>query len=469
MTPNPKNPMSKGPVINRRSFLAGSAALAMVPAHARAEVAPRLVARPGMARLLPDDYPETPVWGYEGGVPGPELRLKQGGRLVRQLVNELPQATSVHWHGVRVPNAMDGVPGMTQQAVAPGDTFTYDFTPPDAGTFWYHSHNQSTEQIARGLYGVLIVDEADPLDVDHDISVVLDDWRLSETGAITDDFDRMHDWTHAGRIGNFPTAALSPQLSQLRQHDRLRLRLVNTAVDRIMVVGLHGMTGAIVALDGMPLKTPEQTDHVILGPAQRADFITDVTAEVGEQVILALHEGEDATVLSHFDVVAGGASVARGAIDPLPANPLAPLTSAEGAKQARLIMEGGAMGRLRQGIWKGDVLSIRDLVAEGQVWTFNGVAGLPEVPLIEVSAGEIVEIPMQNDTAFPHAMHLHGHHFQERLADGTFGPLRDTLLLGRGETRSIVFRADNPGDWLLHCHMLSHQKAGMKTWIRVVS
>jgi FtsP/CotA-like multicopper oxidase with cupredoxin domain len=125
------------------------------------------------------------------------------------------------------------------------------------------------------------------------------------------------------------------------------------------------------------------------------------------------------------------------------------------------------MGGLREGIWKGERLSIQELVQNGQVWTFNGVAGLPEAPLVVAAKGELIRIPIQNETAFPHAMHLHGHHFQEALPDGSFGPLRDTLMVARGETRRIVFRADNPGDWLLHCHMLSHQAAGMKTWLWV--
>lgn len=469
MSPLLKKRMGAGPAIDRRMFLAGAAASAMMPGLVAAKDIPSLTARPGRVSLLPADYPETAIWGFEGGVPGPELRLKQGESLVQRLVNDLPQATSVHWHGVRVPNAMDGVPGMTQDAVPPGGEFTYEFTPPDAGTFWYHAHNHSTEQVARGLYGILIVDEVAPPDVDHDISVVLDDWRLNEAGAITEDFDQMHDWTHAGRIGNFVKATMRPQVVKLRRNDRLRLRLVNVAVDRIMQIGLHGMVGAIVALDGMPLEVPEHTDHLVLGPAQRADFIVDVTAEVGEQAILAIHEQDEAFVLSHFDVVSGGTTVARGPVQPLPANPLLPLTTAEAAKVAPLRMEGGAMGGLKQGIWKGQVLSIRELVAQGQVWTFNGQAGVSETPLIEAPAGEIVEVELQNDTAFPHAMHLHGHHFQERLADGRLGPLRDTILMDRAESRSIVFRADNPGDWLLHCHMLSHQKAGMKTWIKVTA
>lgn len=458
------------PCIKRRQFLAGVAAIAALPTGVSAAgAAPVLEARAGRVQLVPGDYPETEIWGYDGRVPGPEIRLRQGDALTRRLLNSLPQPTSVHWHGLRIPNAMDGVPGMTQEAVQPGADFTYAFTPPDAGTYWYHSHNQSTEQVARGLYGLLIVDEEEPPEVDHDISVIVDDWRLTDNATIADDFGAMHDWTHAGRLGNFVHARLSPSISQVKRHQRLRLRLVNVSVDRVMVIGLHGMTGAIVAHDGMPLATPETADHVTLGPAQRADFIADVTAEEGESAIFAIHERDGAFILADLKIMGSAGSKRRGNVAALPPNPLTQLATADGAREVPLLMEGGAMGGLREGIFNGERMSISALVEQGQVWTFNSVAGLPETPLIEVGLGEVIRIPMRNDTAFPHAMHLHGHHFQEVLADGALGPLRDTTLLDRGETREIVFRADNPGDWLLHCHMLSHQAAGMKTWLRVTA
>ncbi|MCK0141965.1 multicopper oxidase family protein [Aliiroseovarius sp. F20344] len=456
--------------VNRRQFLAGATALSTLPYTATATPAtPDLTARLGKVQLAPVEYPETEIWGYDGGVPGPEIRLRQGESLTRRLVNELPQPTSIHWHGLRIPNAMDGVPGMTQDAVAPGENYTYEFSPPDAGTYWYHSHNQSTEQVARGLYGLLIVDEVDPPDVDHDISVVIDDWRLTEHAAISDDFGAMHDWTHAGRMGNFVHSHLTPSLNQVKRNDRLRVRLVNVSTDRVMMIGLHGMVGAIVALDGMPLLAPKAADHAILGPAQRADFILDVTADLGDQALIAIHEGDEAFILSDFSVVGTNARVARGAISALPPNPLTPMAKVVDAREVKLHMEGGAMGGLRQGIWKGEEMSVQELVNNGQIWTFNGVAGLPETPLIELSQGEILRIPMRNDTAFPHAMHLHGHHFQEEMADGSLGPLRDTIMMDRGQEQTIVFRAENPGDWLLHCHMLSHQAAGMKTWLRVTA
>lgn len=451
--------------ITRRSFMASATAATLLPAVARAAV-PTLTARPGQIRLLPDDYPETAIWGFDGQVPGPLIRLGQGQTLTRRLVNELPDPTSIHWHGVRVPNAMDGVPGMTQDAVQTGGEFIYRFTPPDAGTFWYHSHNQSTEQVARGMYGVLIVDESEPPDVDHDVTVLLDDWRLTQDGAISDDFGRPHDWTHAGRMGNFVHAVTSPQVSGVKRNARLRLRLINVATDRIIELSLIGLEGKIVALDGMPLLQPETSERLFIGPAQRVDLVVDVTAEEGEDALIATHERDGVFAIAEFAVE--GTDTRRGDIPTLPDNPHHRLTSIKDARTVPLKMEGGAMGGLREGTFKGERLNIQELVQLGQIWTFNGVVGMSDDPLLTANTGETVMIEMINDTAFPHAMHLHGQHFQEVLDDGKLGPLRDTLLMGRAQTRTIAFRADAPGKWLLHCHMLSHASSGMQTWLQVV-
>lgn len=465
-----KKPTSRsiptGSRLGRRQFLLGAATIPVLPKLGFANT-PTLTARPSRLQILPDIYPETDVWGFDGKVPGPEIRLRQGDLLSRQLINNLPEPTSVHWHGVRLPNAMDGVPGITQAVVDPGDSFTYDFTPPDAGTFWYHSHNRSTEQVARGLYGLLIVEEPDAPDVDHDIAVVLDDWRLNEDGAIVENFAQMHDLTHAGRLGNYIHAVLSPNIADLQQNQRLRLRMANVATDRIMTISLRGLAGAVVALDGMPLVAPETVDRLTLGPAQRADLIVDVTAEAGEDALIASHERDGVYAIAEFKVSGQSGRVPRGAVGPLPPNPIQPKTSVGEAREVALRMEGGAMGGLREGIFEGRKMSIRDMVQNGQAWTFNGVAGMTDEPLVNAALGETIRIPIVNDTAFPHAVHLHGHHFQEVQPDGAMGPLRDTILVQPGATQPIVFTADNPGDWLIHCHMLSHQAAGMKTWVRV--
>ena len=176
--------------MRRRTFLSGSAATAMYwrAGPLRAAGAPlTLTAAPLTQQVLPEEYAgHTALIGFNGSVPGPELRAKQGQPFEVRFQNELKAQTAVHWHGIRLENAMDGVPGLTQAPVSPGDGYTYRFTPPDAGTFWYHSHHMSHEQVARGLMGPLIVDEASPPDVDHDIVALLADWRLTEDGQLSE-------------------------------------------------------------------------------------------------------------------------------------------------------------------------------------------------------------------------------------------------------------------------------------------
>lgn len=126
------------------------------------------------------------------------------------------------------------------------------------------------------------------------------------------------------------------------------------------------------------------------------------------------------------------------------------------------------MGGMSGAMLGGRMMGMRDMAAAGKVWAFNGVADMGDAPLIEADLGETIRIAITNDTMWPHAMHLHGHHFRQIAADGKAGPLRDTLLMDRGENAEIAFVADNPGDWLLHCHMLEHSAGGMMTWLRVV-
>ena len=178
-------------MINRRTFVHGSAAATalalaapMSARFARSDTALRLVAEPGSAHLLESGQPKTPIWGYNGVVPGPMLRVRQGKELTAELVNKLPQPTTVHWHGIRIINSMDGVAGLTQPPVQPGDSFTYRFVAPDAGTYWYHPHYRTWEQLARGLHGALIVDEEKPPEVDQDLVLIFDDWRIGTKGKI---------------------------------------------------------------------------------------------------------------------------------------------------------------------------------------------------------------------------------------------------------------------------------------------
>ena len=461
---------------SRREFLhrAGAAALLGqtgawgLPAYAgdRREVV--LHARPGTARLAPADYPETPIWGYDGRVPGPTIRVRQGERVVRRFVNGLPQPSTVHWHGIRIENSMDGVPELTQPLVQPGAEFLYDFAPPDAGTYWYHSHHRTFEQMARGLYGVLVVEEPEPPEVDGEEVLVLDDWRLSDDASIHDSFGSLHDRSHAGRIGNWLTVnGESAWSRETSRHERLRLRLVNAANARIFPLALKRLEGWVTALDGQPLRTPQAAGPLVLAPGQRADLIVDATAGEGEEAFLVFRGREQDFTLASFTIRGQARKIRLPAPPPLAPNPVPALGDLSQARRATLRMDGGAMGRMREAMLGGRMMGMRELAEQGRVWAFNGSAEMPDAPLLTALRGETVRLAMVNDSAWPHAMHLHGHHFRAIASDGAAGPLRDTLLLDRGETAEIAFVADSPGDWLLHCHMPGHSVSGMKTWFRV--
>ena len=204
--------------------------------------------------------------------------------LSARLVNGLEQGTTVHWHGLRLPNAMDGVPGMTQSILS-GPVRSVRLpvcTLRDAGTYWYHPHANSLEQISRGLAGVLVIEEeASRPKWTDDQTLVLDDWRMTETAAIHAGFDNRHDMSHAGRLGNYITVNGMPELTgELQAGSRWRLRLVNTATARVFRLRFDGLRVWIAAMDGMPLPEMQESTEVVIAPAQRVDLLVDVVAGV---------------------------------------------------------------------------------------------------------------------------------------------------------------------------------------------
>ncbi len=425
--------------------------------------------------LLPLQYPETKLWTYNGETPGRLIRLQQGQLAKVELRNGLPQPTSVHWHGLRIPNAMDGVSGLTQEPVKPGDAMTYEFRALDAGTFWYHTHNKSWEQLARGLYGPIVVDENKPIIVDQDLVLVLDDWRLGQDGQIDEaSFGNMHDWAHGGRLGNWITVngKRNPDLP-VKRGERLRLRLINAANAKVFQLGLSELVPFVVAVDGQPVlpRRLRQVDS-LLSPGQRIDLIVDVPVSRNEDMVITTASQKGQMPLAHFKIDRDTVvrqkpldSSIRLAPNDLPQH-LDLVTSAV----AELHMEGGAMGGLRGATLNGERKSMRELVSLGYVWAFNGAVELPNRPLLSVRTGKTAIVRMINDNRWPHAMHLHGHHFKviernsNKIAKADW---RDTELVMPGETLAFAFEGGEPGKWLLHCHMLEHQAAGMKTWIEV--
>lgn len=450
----------------RRGVLSASLASAAL-APLRAGGAPEvLTAALGRQQMLPDPFGPTKIWGFDGVAPGPEIRIAKGGRLRRRVLNRLDEPTSVHWHGIRIENAMDGVAGLTQAPIRPGESFDYDFSVPDAGTFWYHAHSRSFEQVARGLYGPLIVEEDAPLDIDAEHVLMLDDWRIDpETGQIMESFGNFHDRSHAGRLGNFATTNGVYNLAvPARAGARLRLRLVNAATARVMELGLEGMRGWIVALDGMPLVAPRPLEvPVTLGPAQRVDLLADVTVAPGETAHLVAIERGEAFSQVAFETTKSAAQAPRPAPAALEPN-IHAIPDIANAVDLELHMNGGAMGGMAEARMDGQATGLRDLAQAGMFWALNGaVSRMTDPPLAELPLGQSVRMALINDTAFPHAMHLHGMHFYELGQDDRLGALRDTTLVPTGETRRVAFVADNPGDWLLHCHMLAHAVSGMTT------
>lgn len=461
------------------SAAAAAAALAAGPARAGAERTFALGAAPGRVRLVPEPWGETDVWCYGGTVPGPEIRVRQGDRLRVEVRNGLGVPTTVHWHGLRLRNGMDGVPHLTQAPIAPGARFVYEFDAVDAGTFWYHPHLGSSEQVGRGLHGALVVEEPDPPRVDRDLVWVLDDWRLTPQAGIGGDFGGFHDMSHAGRLGNTVTInGRVPDRVAVRPGERVRLRLINVANARIFALDFGALAPRVIALDGQPVAPHAPAGgRVVLGPAMRADVIVDMTGAPGERVSVTdrfpSQEPYRLVELVH------GAEPLRAAAPGWPVrlapNPL-PEPDLAAARRHEVTFAGGMMGAMvmRQmgldgagggppGMTRGD----------GGIWFVNGVAAKGHVldPLLVLERGTSHVIAMTNATAFHHPIHLHGHSFRVISRDGrptAHREWRDTVLMAPRERVEIAFVADNPGDWMFHCHVLEHQASGMSAVIRVV-
>ncbi len=222
----------------------------------------------------------TPVWAYNDTVPGPTIRGRQGTTIEIDLFNQLEEPTSVHWHGLRIDNAMDGVPGVTQDPIAPGAHFIYRLRLDDAGTFWYHPHLNAGEQIERGLKGVLIVDESEKLPWSRDMVWLLDDWRLQKDGRIYPHFNTRPDLMHDGRWGNVTTVN-GKYKSEFRVSpgERIRLRLVNGANARIFSPRIDGLAARVIAVDGRPVSTFFQFKTFTLSPGNRIDLDITIPAD----------------------------------------------------------------------------------------------------------------------------------------------------------------------------------------------
>lgn len=447
------------------SIAAGAAAIALAPAAAAAPRPRALRLSAARQSLVGAANPATDVWAYGGSVPGPELRFRQGERLRIEVDNALPVDTTVHFHGIRLPNAMDGVPHLTQAPIAAaGGRFVYEFDLPDAGTYWYHPHLGSPEQVGRGLYGALIVEEREPPAVDRDLVWVLSDWRLDREARIRDDFMSFMDASHAGRIGNTVTVnGAIRETFAVRAGERIRLRLINASNARIYGLSFEGHEPWVIALDGHPV-APRKVERVVLGPAMRADVLLDCKAAPGTRHrviddfyrrrayrLLDLHYADEKPLRGRSEQITG-----------LPANPVAQPELARAARH-RVVFGGGMMGAMPS-----------QRQHRGMFWTVNGEI-MPEgkhhqPPMLTFARGKSYVLELVNDTSWHHPIHLHGHVFRvlQRNGKAVEGvEWGDTVLIDPDSRAEIAFVADNPGDWMFHCHVLEHQASGMMAVVRV--
>jgi len=454
--------------MKRRTFIktsmraaAMTAMMSAVPLPSMASGVRRyaITAAPTAQHLGPMDRPATDLWLYGGTSPGPMIEARRGEELEVEFLNRLDVPTTMHWHGIRNLNEMDGVPDLTQAAVEPGESFTYRFPLKDAGSFWYHAHNKGWEQLARGLYGPLIVREAGETIGPRDVTLVADDWRLDEDYQLHEDsFGSLMDWSHQGRLGNWLTVngATDPEIAVAS--GQVRLRLINAANARTLAFRLgNGAPMRIVALDGSPC-TAFEVDTVRIAPAQRVDLV--VTFEAGLSALEEVSTGE----------AIGAARLVATPHDTEPGSAVAvqPWYGRPDTAEARVIdihMQGGAMGNLESALFEGESVPLRQLAREhSKLWAFNGAVGGYDHMLGDLALGEVVVLRVRNDTRWEHAMHLHGHHFwvnSREFDEAGRDVLRDTYLMAAGETADLVFVADNPGLWLFHCHMMQHHAAGM--------
>jgi FtsP/CotA-like multicopper oxidase with cupredoxin domain len=481
-------------------------------------VAAAEAARHGTGRVVPVALDAVPgavdlggitvrTWSYQGEIPGPEIRVRKGDTVKAALANRLPDPTTVHWHGIAIRNDMDGVPTATQAPVAAGRDFTYRFTAADPGTYWYHPH--VGVQLDRGLYGPLIVeDPAEPATYDHEWTVVLDDW-IDGTGYTPDQVlaalrnsmggmnmtgdspsptvsgtDGMGGMGGMSGMGGSPAVSPSPGMGSAgggsgpllsgasspllggdagdvrypyylingrirtaprtftaRPGQRVRIRFINAAADTAFRVALGGHTMTVTHTDGYPVN-PVRASALLLGMGERYDV--QVTLGDGVFPLVALAEGKDSTALALVRTGAGTAPPAAARPAELGRvltgyGALRPAASAELPSRSpdvthRLELTGG-MARYNWGI-NGRSLDMAD----------------PGALRFLMRQGQRVRVVFANTTTMYHPMHVHGHTF---AVSGT-GTRKDTVLVLPNQEVACDFDADNPGQWMTHCHNLYH-------------
>ena len=438
----------------------------------------RVVSRTLTARRRTVDLggPKVSTWTYGNSVPGPVLRANVGDVLRVTLDNRLPEDTTIHWHGIALRQAADGVPGLTQNPVAPGEKFVYEFAVPDPGTYFFHPH--VGVQLDRGLYAPLIIDDPrEPGDYDAEWIIVLDDW-VDGTGRTPDDvleeliaaggsggsggmggMDHgsgdmggmsmgASPWGDAGDV-TYPyflvngRVATAPETFRAKAGQRVRLRIINAASDTIFTVALGGHRLRITHTDGFPVK-PAEVDAFYIGMGERYD------------AIVTLEDGVFPLVARPFGKTSGGQAVALVRT----ASGRAPSAGVNPSELSGQVLIGSDLQPAESArLADRDADAQVDLALQGSMQPYQwGINGAPfgQNEALHVGEGQRLRIKAVNQTMMTHPLHVHGHTFA--LPSGL---RKDTLLMAPMESFALEVEADNPGNWAVHCHNAYHGEAGM--------
>jgi FtsP/CotA-like multicopper oxidase with cupredoxin domain len=393
----------------RRSVLAGLIATGLPGSPVLGQPAP--AAAPDGFRVI-----RARENGYDGAIPGPVLHMRRGEELKMRLINETATPTAIHWHGVRVPNAMDGTT-LVQKPVPPGGNFDYRFVPPDAGTFWYRASPRTAN---RALHGLLIVQEASATEIDADVALILAgaDDKLTANGVASLDI-------------------------AIRPNDRLRLRLAN-ATEHLVTLGIADHPMHVVAIDGQPAEPfLARGSRITLSPGNRADVLVDAVMKPESIASITLWQGDAARPLGRLIYADSKVRAtmpdghAGRPVKPLPANPLPERMDFRGAQRADVPIEAGA-------------------------------TGLPARPLFAVKRGRTVMLALPNKSDAPIVTHIHGHAVRllDALDDGWKPFWLDTILCLPRQTTRVAFVADNPGKWLLEARVIGSDTSSL-AWFDV--
>jgi FtsP/CotA-like multicopper oxidase with cupredoxin domain len=418
--------------------------------------------------------PEFTAWCYNGQVPGPEIRVQEGDLVRMVLKNYLPEATTIHWHGIPVPNAMDGVPGVTQTAVRTGETFVYEFQAKPSGSFLYHSH--ARYQLDQGLYGPLIIEPTRSHEsYDREYVLVLEDWVMRNGGGPAA-VDRRPPMGMMGRMmrgrrsdreplgepvydGYAVNGRVYPAIDALRvrQGDKVKLRLINACSATIFYLRLAGHSLTVNHCDGNAV-VPIETDVLRIAMGERYDVVVTAT-NPGHWLLAASEQGLGESGL-RVPLIYQGSRQARA---------VAP----DFQRGLRLATYDDFRALEPHGGSNGDPDRVYDQTLSGGMhsayWTINGQV-YPDADALRIRRGERVRLRYWNHSMMPHPMHLHGHFFQlvNPMLPRERWIFKDTLVLDPMQTAEIEFSADNPGNWLHHCHNLYHMEAGMANVVAYV-